>query len=184
MADPEPRALRLYVLLATALVVIGGATGYLVWWTTHPSSGLGAEEVDVDLSKVVLRPVDFLPGTTAADREKITRLIDQAILSNPTPQFTTRADEELTSMGESAAARLVDAFHTLSQGEGGFTTDLARRRGGAIERILVRIRRRLPPAAFPQQGRGVDDPAAAMERRAKVWLVWWDSLQSRPGVGR
>jgi hypothetical protein len=178
MAEPDARALRLYVLLATALVVIGGAAGFFAWWTAHASIPAPPEVGRDEVAAVVLGPVDFLPETTPEERQRLTRLLDAAVFENPDPQRPTPHDEEIVSMGEIAAARLVDGFYRLSQGEG-FRSEANRHRGGAIDRLLVRIQRRLPPAPFPKhKGRG-DDPVGGMERRARVWRYWWDALQAR-----
>jgi hypothetical protein len=177
MSEPDSRALRLYILLATALVVLGGTAGFYVWWASHGTSG-GEGGATEDVSSVVLGPVDFLPETTPEERTRLTRLLDEVVFANPDPQRPTQFDDEIVSFGEIAAARLVDGFHRLSQGEG-FRSEMNRHRGGAIDRLLVRIQRRLPPAPFPKQrGRG-DDPIGGMERRARVWRYWWDALQAR-----
>jgi hypothetical protein len=174
MSDPEPRALRLYVLLATVLVVFGGVAGFLWWWVAHHAP----KEEAPDVSPVVLGPVDFLPETTPEDRARLTALLDRAIFENPDPRRPSPADEEIVAMGERAAARLVDAFHRLSLGAG-FRDEANRHRGGAVDRLLGRIQRRLPPAPVPQPRGRADDPAGVMERRARAWRVWWDALQAK-----
>jgi hypothetical protein len=182
MPEPDSRTLRLYVFLATTFVVVGGAAGFLAWWTAHGRSGGAEDGAVVDVSSVVLGPVDFLPETTPEERARLTRLLDDVVFLNPDPQRPTPHDQEIVDMGEIAAARLIDGFHRLSQGVG-FRDEMNRHRGGAIDRLLVRIQRRLPPAPFPRQrGRG-DDPVGGMERRARVWRYWWDALQARKTYG-
>jgi hypothetical protein len=181
MPEPDTRALRIYILLATALVVVGCVAGFYVWWVAHGTPRAAPERTPEDVSSIVLGPVDFLPETTADERVHITRLLEDAIFQNPDPRRPSPYDQAIVDYGELAAARLMDAYFRLSQSPG-FRDEMTRHRGGAVDRLLQRIQRDLPPAPFPgQKGRG-DDPVAGMERRARVWRAWWDALQARKGT--
>lgn len=182
MGPPEPKALRLYILVATGIVVLGSAAGFLLWWTTHPfGTAVAVEPEDPALDHVILKPVDWLPGTTADERDRIEKCVHDVVLSPPPTRRIGECDGTLTALGQVAAARLVDALHRLNERDG-FHSEESRRGLLAADRLLRGIARQLPAAPVPLERRTADVSPGWLLRRAKAWVVWWDAVKAATGT--
>ncbi len=176
---PEPRALRLYVLVTTGVVVIGSAAAFMLWWTLYPPQpSLPAEAEDLRLDRMALHPVDFPPGTTAEERERVETCVGEEVLHPTEGRKPGECDAKMIALGRVAAARILDALDRLDQRDG-FRSEESRRGGLAADRLLRQISLSIPSVPAPGVARPPDPSPAWFLRRAKAWFVWWDGVRAQ-----
>jgi hypothetical protein len=183
--DPEPKGFRTLLVASTLTVLLAAAAGYSLWWLTRREAdeAVPPPPVEADLSGVVLRPVDFAPGMLGDERARIDELVE-AVVFGTGPRAKDdpgTAEQALLGQREGAVPRLLDAFHRL-YAQDAFEGTATRRRAAVVDRVLNRIRRRMPGSP-PPYGTALDgtEPGPVVERRAKAWFHWWET---RPGATR
>ena len=161
--DPEPRSLRPFLLLTTAIVVFGSAgAGFYLWWTARIRSGGGSLP-----AATAHHPVEFPPSVSPSERVRLKGLVDAALSG-----AEVKASADLASEGEAAVPPLLDALDRLGA-DRGFERTEARLRLYRAERALRTIRAGLekePPQPDPAPASDADEAA----RRVGAWFSWWE----------
>lgn len=169
--DPAPKALRPFILISTAFVVMGAAAGGLLFLMASPPARLPAPEVRSDRSEADTRALPYPDGVSPAQRDEIERslrdLLDPASHASPVPAATLRG------AGGVAVPRLLTAMHELVSDPRRAEERVERLRFVAVEKVLVSIRAELTPADPPTPKERVPD-ADYVRRRARQWFAWWD----------
>jgi hypothetical protein len=185
--DAAERASSRTVLLASVVtVLVSVAAGYFLWWTLSAPEATGpsaARREETALDAVVLRAVEYPPGVTADERDRVERLAEALFAGADDPDGRERAslaEEGLVSEGTAAVPRLLTELHRLHERDR-FEGGESRARAATIDRILARIRRSLPTSP-PLAARALagGDPPATVARRARAWLSWWDRRSEAP----
>ncbi|MCC7139848.1 MAG: hypothetical protein IT460_15600 [Planctomycetes bacterium] len=177
--DEAPKALRLATLLTTAVVVIGGAAGFLVWMVAHERSRPRGAVAPADVADGEPRPVPHLPSTTAAVRGVIDA--DVATLIDPSAGRRRREVEDaLVSAGVAAVPPMLSALAALAADPGTLATPAGQAKAFVLDKVLTLLRAQLTPAdpAGPRQP--APEPVW-LARRIRAWFGWWDGIRAQHG---
>ncbi|MFO0932734.1 MAG: hypothetical protein U1E39_08485 [Planctomycetota bacterium] len=169
--DPAPKALRPYILISTAFVVMGAAAGGLLFLMASPPPRPPAPRVVADPSEAETRALPFADGVPPAQREEV----EQALraLVDPAAHGSRAPAETLRAVGGPAVPRLLTAMHEIASDPRRPDDRIERLRFVAIEKVLVAIRAELTPFDPPTPKERAPD-AAYVRRRARQWFAWWD----------
>ena len=169
--DPAPKALRPYILLTTAFVVMGSAGGALLFLMARPPAPEAPRVVEADASEADTRALPWPDAATPAQREAVeTALRD---LLQPTTHRRSEPPETLLGAGAVAVPRLLTAMHEIASDPERPKDRIERLRFVAIDRVLVALRAELTPGDPPTPKTRVPD-ASYVCRRARQWFAWWD----------
>ena len=158
--DAEPRLLRPFILVATFFVVFGSAATYYFWFVARQAS----------IEATPLHAVAFLDRTSAVDRERLSKRVDDLLGSGT---FVAGWEGE----GEDAVPPLLDAIHRLSLG-GPFDDPAARARFALLDGALLRVSGAMSASGGAPVGAPPTD-AAGVAGRASAWFYWWDAREKR-----
>lgn len=176
--DPEPKALRPFILVATFFVILGCVATYYFWLLDWKASGGGASPRAQ--GETLLHPVAFLPQTTAADRLRLRGSVATLTKAGSGP-VDPAAAASLVQTGEEAVPPLLDAVHKLSLDKG-FSDPDALSSMNRIDRILMAISERLMSGKPALEVPGPYDREEAM-KRAGAWFAWWDGRSAGKTAG-
>src|SRR5262245_29534277 len=172
--DTAPKAIQPFILVTTALVVIGAGAIALLWMLVFdrrdaaPALPPGPAEAD-------LRGVDFPARVPAAERERLRalggRLVDPA-------EAARRAEtaDALVAAGRDALPVLLTGLFGLAADEKALATPASQSRFATIDAVLVRIR----TAISPSEPAGPPPPltdSSALLRRARLWFGWYARVE-------
>ena len=172
--DAAPKAMRPYILLTTAIVVIGAGAIALLWMIlVRPKpAGLalpaGPEEADV-------RAVDFPDSVSADDRTRL-RALGGRLLD---PAEAARRDETskaLVAAGRDALPVLLTALRDVVADAVALSTASGAAKFASIDSVLVRTRAHLTPSE-PAESMPSPPDVASLSRRARLWFGWYDRLE-------
>lgn len=169
--DPAPKALRPYILLTTAFVVMGCAAGALLFLMARPPAPQAPLSVVADVSEAETRALPWPASVPPAQREEVETalrdLLQPATHNRPEPAAALRG------AGAAAVPRLLTAMHEIASDPERPKDRVERLRFVAIERVLASTRAELTPADPPTPKTRVPD-ADYVRRRARQWFAWWD----------
>lgn len=172
--DPQPKALRPYVLLSTAFVLFGAVAGYAVFLQQRAGSRAQAPDADdAAIDAVRLRPLSPPASVDAATRERIAESV-RILTSDPSGPARRAAGEALLALGPVAVPSLLDALQRVATSPPGFDDAESRTRLLASDTALSRIRLAATPGSPADPYRRAPD-AAWCVRRVKSWFLWWDA---------
>lgn len=169
--DAEPRVMKPYILITTALVLFAAIGGFFLF-VQHRNAGDDAvDPIGAELDAVRTHPVEPPKGLAPADVARLVKFADDAIYA---PDGVTRRDAGLAliEQGATAVPFLLDALHLAVTGPlpQGVTLGM---RVAPADSVLRRIRLRLTPESPADPMTKLATPTWFM-RRAKSWFVWWD----------
>jgi len=171
--DPEPKALRPYVILSTAFVLLGAIAGFALFLQQRaaPSRDVTIAD-DAALDAVVIRPMEPPASLDAATRARVAASVEVLISA---PGATTRraAGEALRDVGLAAVPSLLDGLHRVATAPDAFEDPDVRARLIAADLALARIRLAATPESPADPFRRAPD-AAWCVRRVKYWFHWWE----------
>ena len=181
--DPEPKSLRLFILVATFFVIFGCVATYFFWLMARTESGQAL--VPRALDGTSLHAVAFLPTTPTGERERLTGLVVAILGPGGAAGDPAAAERGLVEAGERAVPPLLDALYRLSLGTG-FESPKVRSTLRRVERILDAIARRVPPqeaAPAPEVVPTAAETADADEalKHVEVWFRWWEVRRGATG---
>lgn len=175
--DPQPKALRPYVILTTAFVLLGAIAGYALFLQQRSTPrGEAAVVDDATLDAVVIRPMSPPASVDAATRA---RMAEAAKIVGSDPSGSTRrtAGETLLDLGPAAVPSLLDALHRAATAPLAFEDAEGRARLISLDTVLARIRLAATPESPADPYRRAPD-AAWCVRRVKYWFFWWEAYVS------
>lgn len=168
--DPAPKALRPYILLTTAFVLMGTAAGGLLFLMASPPPRAPLA-VGSDASEADTRALPWPDSVPPARRA----VLEQAVvdLTSPVSHGRPQPADTLRGAGPPVVPRLLTAMHEIVSVPARVDDRIERLRFVAIERVLVAIRAELTPFDPPTPKERVPD-AAYVRRRARQWFAWYD----------
>ena len=179
----EPRALRPFLLVATTFVVVGAAAGFAVW---HLAVSRGevllpaARAAKAADEEGYVRPVDFLPATSAADRSRLGALVG-AIRAGTSPVPLLQDEAALLAFGTAALPPFLSALARVVADPRGFAEPenvaAFQRLDGALRLLRAQRTPAEPPEPWPMA-----PERSVLELRARQWFGWWDRVGA-PSTG-
>lgn len=176
--DPQPKALRPYVLLTTAFVLFGAMAGYALFLQQRtPPPPEAAPVVDeATLDAVVIRPMSPPASVDGPTRARIERLV-KGVLTGESGPDRRAAGEGLLDVGAAAVPSLLDAIGRMATAPHAFEDPDGRSKLTAPDTVLKRMRAALTPGTPADPFRRAPD-AGWCVRRVKSWFLWWDEYVS------
>jgi len=171
--DPQPKALRLYVLLTTAFVLFGAMAGYALF--LQQRSGPPAREAVADdeaIDAVVIHHMSPPASVDAATRTRLEVLLT-TLTTDASAPARRGAGESLLAIGAAAVPSVLDALCRAATAPLAFEDAEARARLIAPDTVLAKIRLTLTPGDPAEPYRRAPD-APWCVRRIKSWFFWWD----------
>src|SRR5262245_43826389 len=113
--DPAPKVIQPFILLTTALVVIGAGAITLLWLLVF-SSGSACHSLPAGSAEADVAPVDFAASVPAAERERLRALAGRLL---DTAEAARRVDtaDALVQAGANALPVLLTALHGVVSDE-------------------------------------------------------------------
>ena len=169
--DPAPKALRPYILLSTAFVVMGSAAGALLFLMARPPVPQAPSSVVADAGEADTRALPWPASVPPAQRAELEAAVHDLV--QPTTHNRPEPAAALRGAGAVAVPRLLTAMHEIVSDPERPKDRVERLRFVALENVLVAIRAELTPADPPTPKTRVPD-ADYVRRRARQWFGWWD----------
>jgi len=172
--NPPPGALRWTTLLATAVVVLGGAAGFFVWHRIStdqaalPAAGSGRPD-----GARGPRRLDPPAGMDPAEAQRLRDLVTTC-MDSESKEGRLSARTSLEREGGPAVPFLLDAAAGLAVDGEGFAVQATIRRLHRLDVALSTIRRELTSHDPAPPWRSQADVAWAKARVAQ-WFAWWDA---------
>ncbi|HVG93566.1 MAG TPA: hypothetical protein VND21_03905 [Planctomycetota bacterium] len=172
--NPPPGALRWTTLLATAVVVLGGASGYFLWHriATDQAALPAAASGRPDGARGPRR-LDPPAGMDPSEAERLRDLVTTCLDAESRDDRLT-ARTALERVGEPAVPFLLDAAARLATEGEGFAVQATLRRLHRLDVPLSTIRRGLTSHDPAPPWRAQADAAWA-KSRVEQWFAWWDA---------
>jgi hypothetical protein len=169
--DPAPKALRPFILISTAFVVMGTAAGGLLFLMARPPPRAPVADAPADASEADTRALPWPASVTPAQRDEIEAALRDLV--EPTTHRRAEPGATLRRVGGPAVPRLLTAMHEIASDPERPKDRIERLRFVAIEKVLVALRAELTPADPPTPKTRVPDDAY-VRRRARQWFAWYD----------
>ena len=172
--DPQPKALRPYVILTTAFVLFGAMAGFALFLQQRTASPVEVPVLDdATIDAVVTRPMPSPASMDAATRDRVAAAL-KVLTTDPAAPARRSAGESLLELGTAAVPPILDALHRIALASSAFQETEARVRLVASDTVLSKIRLAATPGSPAAPYRRAPDAAWCL-RRVKSWFLWWDA---------
>jgi hypothetical protein len=172
--DPAPKAIQPFILITTALVVIGAGAIALLWMLVF-EDGKSGLALPSGPAEAEVRRVDFPDGVPAAERERL-RALGGRLLDPAEAARRAETANELVAAGRDALPVLLTAMRDVVSDEKALADASGQARFGTIDDVLVRIRATLTPSEPAGAPPDLTD-VASLRRRARLWFGWYARVE-------
>jgi|GEM_PF-3463919 len=169
--DPAPKALRPFLLLSTAFVLMGTAAGALLFLMARPETRAALPAPAPDDAEAETRALPWPASVPAAQRDPFEAALQRLV--QPTSGGQAEPEARLRDAGGIVVPRLLTYLHEIASDPKRPDDRIERLRFIAVERVLTALRWELTPGDLPSPRARFPD-GAYVRRRARQWFAWWD----------